>query len=217
MVFSSPKGIALVTPEEVHSYAQRDTVITSGQNLNILTGKSMISSIGNTFSMFVQNDTKLFSGGGKIQFQAHNNDIEVVADKTLRVVSNEDKVEISAKKEITIACGGAYIRLKGGNIEIHAPGKVEQKGAGHLFQGPTSMQPTLFSFPEQKPLEPYIKQFVVLDEETNEPVADLAYKILNIDGNIVAEGKTDPKGMTQLVDAGYIPQTFILHHEKKKG
>lgn len=35
--------------------------------------------------------------------------------------------------------GGAYIRIKGGNIEIHAPGKIEQKGAAHPFMGPTSI------------------------------------------------------------------------------
>ncbi|QLD47859.1 DUF2345 domain-containing protein, partial [Paraburkholderia fungorum] len=33
--------------------------------------------------------------------------------------------------------GGAYIRIKDGNIEIHAPGKIDIKGAQHAFSGPT--------------------------------------------------------------------------------
>lgn len=35
--------------------------------------------------------------------------------------------------------GGAYIKIKNGNIYLHAPGKIEHKGASHPFSGPTSL------------------------------------------------------------------------------
>ncbi|XLM22214.1 DUF2345 domain-containing protein, partial [Chromobacterium piscinae] len=33
--------------------------------------------------------------------------------------------------EILVTAGGGYIRLAGGNIEVHCPGTVSVKGASH--------------------------------------------------------------------------------------
>ncbi|MCB5197544.1 DUF2345 domain-containing protein [Deefgea salmonis] len=48
----------------------------------------------------------------------------------------KDKVTIKlitvvAKDEILVTAGGGYIRLKGGNIEIHCPSTVSVKSANH--------------------------------------------------------------------------------------
>ena len=48
--------------------------------------------------------------------------------------------------------GGAYIRIKDGNIEIHAPGTIEQKAAVHPFMGPTKMNYTIPRFVEKNTL-----------------------------------------------------------------
>jgi type VI secretion system secreted protein VgrG len=44
-----------------------------------------------------------------------------------------------AKKELLLTSGGAYIRLKDGNIEIHGPGTIDVKGAQHGFSGPVKL------------------------------------------------------------------------------
>lgn len=62
---------------------------------------------------------------------------------TVDAVSASGTVELktliaqAVKGEILLTSGGAYIRLKDGNIEIHAPGKIDVKGAQHSFNGPT--------------------------------------------------------------------------------
>lgn len=62
---------------------------------------------------------------------------------TVDAVSASGTVELktliaqAVKGEILLTSGGAYIRLKDGNIEIHAPGKINVKGAQHSFNGPT--------------------------------------------------------------------------------
>lgn len=48
--------------------------------------------------------------------------------------------------------GGAYIRIKGGNIEIHAPGKVEHKAASHPFAGPAKMDVKMPNLEKKNPL-----------------------------------------------------------------
>jgi type VI secretion system secreted protein VgrG len=54
--------------------------------------------------------------------QAHSNDIELTAHKAVRLASVTDNIEAAAKQEILLTSGGAYVRIKDGNIEIHAPG-----------------------------------------------------------------------------------------------
>ena len=46
--------------------------------------------------------------------------------------------------------GGAYIRIKDGNIYIHAPGQVEQKAAVHSILEPASMDYALPELPFAK-------------------------------------------------------------------
>jgi len=44
---------------------------------------------------------------------------------------------------------GAYIRLIGGNIELHAPGKIDFKAGSYPHGGPTSM-----AYPMPAKMEP---------------------------------------------------------------
>ncbi|MCL2644810.1 MAG: DUF2345 domain-containing protein, partial [Betaproteobacteria bacterium] len=65
---------------------------------------------------------------------------------SLRVSANKQKLTATAAKEMLIACGGAYIRMTGGNIDIHCPGPVSFKSAGRSFSGPASMDGEKKSF-----------------------------------------------------------------------
>ena len=146
LVGAGEAGIALVTPKETHQYSAEKHTVTAGQDLNITTGNSWLASIGNKLSFFVQQGVKIFSGKGKVEIQAHDNNIEIIADKTLKVISANDKIEIAADKEILLTSGGAYIKIGNGNILIHAPGTVEHKAAAHPFMGPASMPVELPTF-----------------------------------------------------------------------
>ena len=149
LVGAGEAGIALVTPKETHQYSAISHTITAGQDFNISIGNSWLNSIGKHYSTYVQNDIKLYSGQGNVSIQAQNNHLEIIADKTLKIFSNTSKVEVAADKEIFIACGGAYIRLRDGNIDLHAPGTIEHKAAQHLFNGPTSKY---LEFAKNKPI-----------------------------------------------------------------
>lgn len=203
MVLSSPKGIAAVTPDSIYQYAEKNILLTSKHDTNIAANNSVHVSAGKDYSVFAKQDIKLFSGEAKVQLQAHNSDIEIIADKTLKIVSNDNKIDINAKKEITIACGGAYIRLADGNIELYAPGIIKHGAQSFPYSGPQKMLPTLYSFPKQQPLSPYIKQFILVEEGTDKPIINREYQILNKDNQIIAEGKTDAQGKAQIVSSGY--------------
>ena len=152
LVGAGEAGIALVTPKETHQYSAEKHTITAGQDLNVTTGNSWLGSIGNKLSFFVQQGVKIFSGKGKVEIQAHDNNIEIIADKTLKVISANDRIEIAADKEILLTSGGAYIRIGNGNINIHAPGVVEHKAAAHPFMGPIKISYPLPSLIKKEPL-----------------------------------------------------------------
>ncbi|KVL39574.1 type VI secretion protein ImpA [Burkholderia territorii] len=148
MLFASPAGIGVASQQSVHLASDRQTNIVSGQSTFITSGKSLIAGIRDRISLFAQNaGMKLFAAKGKVEVQAHADDIEFTAQKTLKMVAATEAVDVAAKQEILLTSGGAYIRIKGGNVEIHAPGKVDFKGAQHAFSGPASMQYPLPAMP----------------------------------------------------------------------
>ncbi|MEO9384665.1 DUF2345 domain-containing protein, partial [Chromobacterium phragmitis] len=58
---------------------------------------------------------------------------------------------LNGKQEILLTSGGAYVRIKDGKIELHAPGTVSIKGASHDWSGPAS---TNLPTPSFKPPQP---------------------------------------------------------------
>jgi len=139
MLLASPSGIGLSTQKSIQAAATEHVNIVSGASTHIAATKSLIASVGEKLSLFVQSaGMKLFAGKGKVELQAQSDNVEITADRTVKVVSTSDAVNVMADKEIKLMVGGATIRLAGGNIYVHAPGLVEIKGAQHSFQGPAS-------------------------------------------------------------------------------
>ncbi|MGN8137291.1 type VI secretion system Vgr family protein [Paraburkholderia sp. 22099] len=159
MLFATPAGIAMSTQKSAHIAASGHVNLVSGQSTHIATGKSLLTSVGQKISLFVQNaGMKLFAAKGKIEVQAHNDDIEVTAQKTIKLISATGKIETAAKEEILLSSGGAYIRMTGGNVEIHAPGRIDIKGAQHSFSGPASHPYKLPIMPQSVCVECMLKR-----------------------------------------------------------
>lgn len=148
MLFASPAGIGMASQQSVHVASDQQTNIVSGQSTFITSGKSLIAGIRDRISLFAQNaGMKLFAAKGNVEVQAHADNIELTAQKTVKLVAATEAIDVAAKQEVLLTSDGAYIRIKGGNIEIHAPGKIDIKGAQHQFSGPTSMPYPLPAMP----------------------------------------------------------------------
>ncbi|WP_238377296.1 DUF2345 domain-containing protein, partial [Vogesella sp. EB] len=97
---------------------------------------------------------KLIAAKGKVQVQAQSDAMELTADKDVTISSLSASQLFNGKKEVLLTCGGAYIRIKDGKIELHAPGKVSFKGGSHDWSGPAKMTPAHPSFPQHAPTFP---------------------------------------------------------------
>ena len=197
MLAASPAGIAMSTQDSAHLSAEGNINLISGQSTHMAVGKSLIAGVAEKLSFFAQNaGMKLFAGKGKVEIQAHSDNIELIAQKTLKAASSTEAIHVIAKEEIVLTSGGAYIRLKGGNIEIHAPGEVDVKGAQHLFGGPASMNPPLPVLPVVQPN--LGDQHFVLKSHDGAPVANQRYRMTA--GEKIVEGRTDASGKTQIME-----------------
>nr|WP_300309547.1 type VI secretion system Vgr family protein [Halomonas sp.] len=146
---SSPAGIAASTPESTHLAQGKSLSVTSGDDINLAAGKSLIGAISDRISLFVQRaGIKLFAAKGKVDIQAQSDEMALTAEKDVKITSTENKVRIEAAEEILLTSGGGYIRIKGGDIEVHCPGKVDIKGAQHAFSGPQGMDGAIPELPE---------------------------------------------------------------------
>ncbi|MEK6347013.1 MAG: type VI secretion system Vgr family protein [Burkholderia sp.] len=196
MLVASPASIALSTQESLHVSSERHTNLVSGQSTFIASGKSLVASVAEKISLFVQNaGMKLFAGKGKIEIQAHSDNIEVTAQKTVKVLSSTENIEVAAHQEILLTSGGAYIRLKGGNIEIHAPGGIDIKGAQHAFAGPAQINYPLPVAPTSRDKAALLYQY-----HDEAPVQGAKFTIHYDDGGTYS-GTTDNQGAADLSGA----------------
>ncbi|OTQ35828.1 type VI secretion system Vgr family protein [Gilliamella apis] len=142
---SAPEGIAMVTPKSAQISAQANITVTSGENTDISAVNDFRVAAGESISLYtVNNEMKLVANNGQVKVQAQANTMELIADKTLSIISTEAKITAAAEKEIMLTSGGAYIKITGGNIFLHAPGTIEHKAAAHPHLGPAS---TNYSMP----------------------------------------------------------------------
>ncbi len=194
---ASPAGITLSTPESTHLAQGRSLSVSSGEDVNIATGKSLVASISEKLSLFVQKaGIKLFAARGKVEMQAQDGEMAFTAEKGVQVTSTEGRIEIQAENGILLQSGGGYIRIEGGNIEVHCPGAADIKGAQHNFGGPTSMPMAFDSLPESQ--GPYEQYFTLSDKRSGKILPYASYRVETAEGQVV-EGRADAEGKTQKI------------------
>ncbi|MFA8329676.1 type VI secretion system Vgr family protein [Burkholderia ubonensis] len=198
MLFGSPAGIGMSTQQSAQIYADQHVNVVSGQSTHIATGKSLIASVTDKISLFVQNaGMKLFAGKGKVEIQAHEDNIELTAEKTVKVLSATEKIEVAAAKEILLTAGGAYIHIKNGDIEIHAPGKVDVKGSQHIFAGPMQGSYPLPQLPTGDAVKQYSLRFASFGDDAlwkDIGWSGHSFRILDDEGKVLAQGDVPENG-----------------------
>jgi len=79
---------------------------------------------------------RLHAAGGKLRLHSQDAKMTLSAEKAVTVASADASVLVEAKQRLLATAGGAYLRVEGGGIQLHAPGKVELKAGLHSWVGP---------------------------------------------------------------------------------
>ncbi|HDG9773115.1 TPA: type VI secretion system tip protein VgrG [Raoultella planticola] len=200
---SAPKGMALVSGEDMQLSASDNLTLTAGKQLDIGAQKDFTLAAGKQLSLYSREGAKLFSSNNDIDIQAQGGNITTWSTQDTHISSGK-KLVVTAQDELTLICSGGYIKIKGGNVEIGGPGKLLVKNAGIKKAGSGSMQGVMKSFE----LSTFDEKFVIRNALTKEPLPGKAYKITMPDGSVVS-GITDASGSTSLNSSDVIDNMII--------
>ena len=140
LVAASPAGIGLSTPKSTHIHAGDHVTLSSGTDTNFAIGRSLVASVMEKISLYVYKaGMKLFAAKGKIEIQAQSDDLDIIAEKVLRLLSSTGRIEIAAKTEIVLSAGGTYIKLNAQGFTGGTSGAWVQHAASHAMPGPDSL------------------------------------------------------------------------------
>ncbi|MDY1039343.1 type VI secretion system tip protein VgrG [Lelliottia sp. CFBP8978] len=191
MVLNAPQGVSISSPEGVRVSSGGASVgIVAQNNADISAMKRFTVAAGEAISLLArQAGMKLFAAKGKVEIQAQDDALDAIAKKDVTVTSAEGKIEITAATELVINCGGAYIKLSGGNIELGCPGNILLKCANAQKMGPATLNTPPHTFPKG-----YGGVYSLKDDE-GKIIPNTEYKVTTADGQIFT-GTSDEHGKT---------------------
>lgn len=210
---STPAGIAALTPASAVVSAGATSALAAGQDLNVAAQGGTYHSVRAGISLFTygkatnaakpaqETGIRLHAASGKVSTQSQADATRLTADKLVTVASITQSVNVAAKEHVLLTAQGAYLKLMGGDIQLHGPGKIEFKASKKELTGPMSSTPELPLLPRSEGEK--ADQHFVLKSHKGKPVPNRRYRART--GNKTIEGFTDENGRTELL-AGFLGQ-----------
>ncbi|MBW9107023.1 type VI secretion system Vgr family protein [Paraburkholderia phenoliruptrix] len=214
MLLSSPKGIALATPDRVSIAAGKDVNTATSGGFNVSALKNMVVSAAGAISLFAQRlGIRMIAARGKVLIQAQSDGLDCVAQQNIELCSAGGTLTAHAANGVVLQGGGtAYIKIHGDSVEIGGAGSLILKVPDIDKQGPGSLSLPMPKFGQRNILNN--EKFVLCDELTGRPLANRNYRIQLANGKI-AEGKTNSNGETSL-STDEVAQGLKLMLSKKR-
>ncbi|KWK49194.1 type IV secretion protein Rhs [Burkholderia stagnalis] len=189
LLVSAPQGVAITSGEHMQLAAGGHLFTTTGGNADAAIGGNYTVAAGNAVSMYANaQGMKLYAGAGKVDVQAQGDALELTALKGVTIASTSDAVTLNAAKSLTLMCGGAYIRLSGGQVEIGSAGHIRLKGPLRVEPSATQRQ-ALPLMPKQEQTGMQLWHAY----PNGEPVRHAPYRVTFPDGSW-REGRLDANG-----------------------
>lgn len=205
VAISGQAGIAISTPQNTTVSAGTNLDMVSVQDTSISTGRSVKVRAANLISLFAHKlGMKLIAASGKIEIQAHNDNIEITSAKKLTLTALEEIILNTPK--LTINTQGAGMSMGGGQITSKTTGAHTAHAGQHSVTGPAAPNFTLPNMPQSamKTDEKFVMRLT-----NGEPMKQLKYRIRKTDGQIV-EGQTDELGHTAITQSEMIAGARLL-------
>jgi type VI secretion system secreted protein VgrG len=196
IVAGAPGGIVLSTPECTTVHAGKSLDLASERDANLTAARHWIANAGQKASVFVAGvaraiSLRLTTARGDIRIAALSDDVTIHADRSLKLMAGKEQLFAQAERRITLTCGGAHVTLEGGNILLHAPGRISMKAADFDMAGPARLDATPAAF---EPGE-FQRQFTLVRASDGKPVPDVRYEVTDETG-VVASGTSNAAGTT---------------------
>jgi len=209
LVVASAAGIETTSAQSTHIASGEHVALTAGRSLSIAAGDSLFASVRQALRLFVHKaGMKLIAASGKITVQAHDDDIQLIANKVLSLISQSDWVDIRGKKGVRLHGPEAMVEITDrmqvfaakpalfhGNLETLAPQNRPQPSTEHKI---TIAEPKTPDDPKQ------LLFMLQTHPESGRPFANVPYTLYK-NGSQVDEGITDDLGRIAIDHASGTP------------
>ena len=206
---SSPAGIAALTPADAIFNSTAASVLAAGQDIDFAAQANWYHSVRGGIGLFSygkaaggdkpnqETGIRLHSASGKVSSQSQGGPTRLTADKAVTVASINGAVKVAAKQHVLLTAQGAWLKLSGGNIEVHGPGTMAFKASLKELTGPASSLPKLptFPLPAMGALAPWIGIERLYHDGS--PVKGAPYKVRLANGAI-EQGRLDDQGLARI-------------------
>ena len=190
LLLASRAGLEISTSQAVHIASDRSTAITSGQSVSIASAAALLVNVGSALRIFVHKaGIKLSAASGKIFFKAHSDDIEIIANKVVDLLSETDWINVRGKKGIRLHGGNNMLEI-GENVQFFTAAPVIFNGNLETRSAKTISQ----AFNEHSHGIRFDQEINLVDAD-NKPVDKVPFEIMRDDGTIIS-GKTAKDGKT---------------------
>lgn len=194
MLLASPNGIALTTPEDIILQASQDIAESAQGSINLSAQKNIVGHAQDKISLFAaQKGFRAFAAKGKVELQAQDDAIEAIARKVIKLISTEDKIEITSPKEIVLTAGGSQLKINASGVFSTTGGKFESKAGQHLFTGGANIS---YEFPQLPNTPLFSNKLDIYDLFWESDFSKLSYKAFIPDTNSFVSGQIDEHGRT---------------------
>jgi type VI secretion system secreted protein VgrG len=140
LLLAGAAGVAVTTPGTAHVTGGQHVAVTAGDTMSVATGKSLLASVSDKFSLFVHKmGMKLIAASGKVQVQAQNDEMELLAKKVVSIISTTDWINLTAKQGIRLTAGNSKLEISQAGIMGFTPGGNMIHAADHGTMGPQSI------------------------------------------------------------------------------
>ncbi|ENU29690.1 hypothetical protein F991_02177 [Acinetobacter sp. CIP-A165] len=192
LLLSSPNGIGLSTPEDIHLSADGQLNQFAGDSINLSTQKNLIAQASQKISLFAaQGGIKQVAAKGKFEIQAQSDGLDILAKAGIQIISTEGSIHFIAKKKIVMVGDSSQLEINGGGIFPTTGGKFECKAGQHLFMGGAQV-----AMPDIKlNSKPCYLTFEIVDL-AGKPAKNVEYIAFRADGSQQV-GRTNAAGQTQ--------------------
>ena len=222
---AGPMGIAALTPASAVLAAGASTAIAAGQDIDIAAQANMYHAVKAGISVFTygkaqaaskpntETGIRLHSASGKFSAQSQTGPTRVTADRTITVASVTRSVTVAAKDTVLLTAQGGYLKLTGGNIEVHGPGTMAFKAGMKELTGPRSSTPVLPQLPKPEQVNNFMELNYRWDDL--QPMVGAPYTVLFDDGTSVS-GKLDANGYARLENIPIVGAEVIYGEDERE-
>lgn len=195
VAIEAPAGLLLGSQANVSMGAQTHVDVISVGNTQVSAGRKLMLHALQGLSLFAHAlGAKLIAASGKIELQAHDDDVEITAAKRIVLVASEEIVMQAPK--VTIVTKGAQCVYGEGAISQQCTGSFSVKSASADFTSGGDGEPITLRMP--KSAVAHDQRVRMVDMSTGDPLVNQRYRVTMEDGQI-QEGKTDDQGLTEVL------------------